>query len=55
MDTPAEILQIMQAITKADDTVWFNDHETVFERLQWLYGECGGDMSILEREFPECQ
>lgn len=52
-DTPTEIMEIMKALGKAEDTIWINDGETVFERLWWLHGECGGDESVLKKEFPE--
>jgi len=37
----------------ADDTVWLMGNETVFERLVEIYRESGGNMKVLENEFPD--
>jgi hypothetical protein len=47
------LLEMMVMIeTKADDTLWYTDGETIFEHLASLYLEHGGDQKILKETFP---
>ena len=49
-----EIKQLMKEINEnADDTVWLNDHETIFERLSSIYLDNGGEFDELKKTFPE--
>ena len=48
-----DIIDVMKAIGKAEDTIWFNDGTTVFEQLWGMYLDSGGDESALAKEFPE--
>jgi len=48
-----EILQMMEDLTtKAEDTVWLCDHETVFARCWMLIAKQEGDARLNAR-FPE--
>ena len=38
--------------TNADDTLWINSGETVFERLWYIYTLHGGDEEVLKEAFP---
>ena len=49
------ILTAMKDIqNSADDTLWINKSETVFERLWEIYIIHGGDIETLRESFPLC-
>lgn len=50
----SSLVVVMRDLMKgADDTVWLNQYETVFERLTTLYFIAGGKRETLAEIWPE--
>lgn len=53
-NTQDELLLAMQELVDhAEDTIWLNDFETVFERLAYLFEVAGGARSTLIERWPQ--
>lgn len=52
--TANQIRQLMNDINNnATDTYWISDHETIFERLWFIYISHESNDFLLKQDFPE--